>query len=77
MELTQDQRRGTTPAKAPVNLQVALSVPNPIPEKYGGDASGCWNFLLSCELYFSEFPEMTSIQKVSMLIQRLTGRAQV
>lgn len=36
----------------------------------------CQNFLLACELYYTEFPMTTSVQKISFLIQMLTGRAQ-
>lgn len=36
--------------------------------------SGCKNFLMTCDLYFVEFPEMTQHQKISLLVQQLTGR---
>lgn len=36
---------------------------------------GCRNFLLACELYLAEFPDFTPMQKTSMVIQHLTGRA--
>lgn len=31
---------------------------------------------MACELYFTEFPGITAAQKIFLMIQRLTGRAQ-
>lgn len=39
-----------------------------LPEHYNRDPTGCNNFLMACELYFAEFPEMTLVQRISMLI---------
>lgn len=47
-----------------------------LPERYAGDPEGFCNFMLACELYLSEFPELTDKQWIAMLIQRLTGSAQ-
>lgn len=40
---------------------------------YGGEPTGCRNFMLACELYLSEFLERKVKQKIATLIQRLTG----
>lgn len=45
------------------------------PEHYRGDPADCHKFLLPCELYFVAYPEMTSMQKVSFVIQSLTAQA--
>lgn len=42
-----------------------------MPEQYGGDPAG---FLLACELYLQEFPDLTPQQRVSTAIQCFTGR---
>lgn len=44
-----------------------------LPERYSWDPSGCCMFVLACELYFAEFPSLTDTQKISTLIQRLSG----
>lgn len=48
----------------------------PLPERYVGDPAGCRNFMFTCELYLSEFPELKDKQRIATLIQRLTGHAQ-
>lgn len=56
------------------SAQVRLSGPaTALQERYGGDSVGCQAFLLACELYLC--PELTSMPKVSLVIQWLTGRA--
>lgn len=51
-------------------------LPRPAPpERYGGNPEGCKLFLLFCELYLADFPNMTDVQKVSFVTQHLPGRA--
>lgn len=40
-----------------------------------GNPEGCRKFLLACELYLAEFPDFTPMQKLSAVVQCLTGRA--
>lgn len=47
-----------------------------LPDCYSGEPTGCRNFILTCKLYLAEFPEMTDQQCITVLIQRLMGRAQ-
>lgn len=35
----------------------------------------CLNFVLACDLYYTEFPELSVTQWISTVIQRLSGRA--
>lgn len=44
-------------------------------KRYGADPAGYRNFLLAFELYLQEFRDLTPQQCISMVIQRLTGRA--
>lgn len=39
-----------------------------LPERYVGDPVGCVNFMLSCELYFTEYLELMDAQKISIVI---------
>lgn len=47
-----------------------------LPERFTGEPEDCHNFLLACKLYLAEFPELTDFQRISMVIQRLSGNAQ-
>lgn len=62
------------PAPLPPTQFMATFVKTPrhasLPEHYGGDPDTCRSFLLACDLYFEEYPEMTSLQKVSLLTHR-------
>lgn len=80
------QTAPTSPAPAatvPVTTPSLLSLPHArlggpaaaLPEQYGGDPVGSRAFLLACELYLAEYLELTSAQKISLIIQRLTTRA--
>ena len=62
------------PAAPPAPGAPVLPRPAP-PERYGGDPEGCKRFLLTCELYLADYPNMTDVQKVSFVTQHLTGRA--
>lgn len=77
--LVQTVRTPPAPAPlAPAPSSYAPSVGNvrhaATPERYGEDSGGD-RFLLACKLYCAEFPGMTDKQRVSLLMQRMTGRA--
>lgn len=45
------------------------------PEQYAGDPAGCRNFILECELYFSDFPERSATQRIAFMMQHLSSHA--
>lgn len=48
---------------------------NVVSECYDGNPEGCRRFVLACELYFLEYPEMPPQEKVTFMIQCLTAWA--
>lgn len=65
----------TLPAAPPAPFRSHRHVADP--ERNGGNPDRCYWFMLACELYFSEYPEMSSSQKVTSMIQCLSGQAYI
>lgn len=60
---------------APPPSRPVAAIHASLPELYPGDPDKCCHFLLACDLYFAEFPDITVRRMISTVIQQLTRHA--